>query len=137
MPFNVIAFSNSPTRARLYAISTAGAMSLDLSTLVSEVNAISSGTKINTSDSISTRFMSCRVLLSVTTMPPKKDAVASSKAPVIVTPTSTAALTPRRIVSNGSIFSPSASSVARTAAFAAALLLFSPLAMGISLLVLT
>jgi len=75
--------------------------------------------------------------LSVTTKPPSIDAVASSKAPVMVTPTSFAACTPIRAASIGSIDSPMASRAASTAALAAALLLLRPDAIGISLEVVT
>jgi len=75
-------------------------------------------------------------LLSVTTTPPSMEARASSRAPVMVTPAFLAAATPIFAVSMGSISSCRASRVARMTALAAVLLLFRPLATGISLLVL-
>ena len=75
--------------------------------------------------------------MSVTTTPPSIEARASSRAPVMVTPTSLAASTPILAALTRSISTSSASSVARMTALAAALLLLRPLAMGISLDVLT
>ena len=63
-------------------------------------------------------------------MPPKYEAQASSRAPVIVTFASKAASTPRFIISKSSSVSRKAAMDARAIAFAAALLLLSPLAAG-------
>ena len=68
--------------------------------------------------------------LSVITVPPKYEAQASSKAPVMVTFASKAASTPNLTSSKSSSVLPNAVVAARAVAFAAALLLLSPFATG-------
>ncbi len=91
---------------------------------------------MTTSDSSLSRFNSFLSLLSVSTTPPNMDAQASSYAPVIDTPASSAACTPIRTASSGSMSRPAARAVANTVALAAALDDFRPLATGMPLVVL-
>ncbi|VVB72137.1 Uncharacterised protein [uncultured archaeon] len=123
--------------ARSNATSASGAMSRERSTFVSLEKSFLSGTRSITCQETSPLFSRSILRLSVTTAPPSIEARASSRAPVMVTPTSRAAATPIFAACTPSISSSRASSVARTAAFAAVLLLFRPLATGISLLVRT
>ena len=82
------------------------------------------------SSSIFAKRRTFRAALSVTTMFPKNEAQASSKAPVIVALALIDASTPKLTAVKSSTRRPRAPTVAKTKALEATLLLFKPFAMG-------